>query len=403
MPIRKRVAEVGDDVGEYLLALRRHWGPIVSGAVLGIASYVYGVEKNRAIPPNVYLLILVGAAIIAGFLAWRDEYKGRNDAEQLCDNLMRAARDDPRANLDALRRSVLFLSNEMNQFAQERNDTRPTISLLHLNTQTLHQRAEVEKGVAAHRHETLRLYYERFGARVSIARDDLAALTLTDARLDELYTAPAFNEEISEIAECLRLLAEQIPTHGADTPDVTLTGTFPGILFLCARGHVCEIRTGPIILESAVIGTLTDNGRTMREVSQHYAIEFPVVGDLGDGEKALAIPTLFCGEGYSRSNWPEKESGSTGMAEFFRMAAYIRRVKIGEPDTNTCTDAEINDFAERIRQELTFKFDITFWNSDHTQQWKRSELLVHEPTTGTAFVRHAGTPERLVGSVGARS
>ena len=183
---------------------------------------------------------------------------------------------------------------------------------------------------------------------------------------------------------------------GATAPDVWLEGTFPpGPFKLRARGHACEIRTGPIVQESCALGLHKDGDRTMRTISPRYTIEFPVVSDLRDGDQEVA-PSLLCGEGYSRGRWPEKESKREGMAEFLRMAEYARRFEIGEPDVNTCTEAELNDFAERIRRPLTFRFEITFWNSDHTQQWKRSELLVHEPVAGMAFVRHTGAPERLV-------
>jgi hypothetical protein len=183
----------------------------------------------------------------------------------------------------------------------------------------------------------------------------------------------------------------------ADPPDVTLAGTFPGKFSLHARGHACEIRTGPIVLASSIVGTVKDGDVTRNERMPRYTLEFPVVSDLHDGETEV-VPALFCGEGYSRGAWPEKESNRTGMAEFLRMAEYLRRVEIGEPDTKTSTDAQITDFAERIRRPLTIGFDITFWNSDHSIQWKRSELLVYEPLNGAAFVRHAGTPERLVAS-----
>lgn len=162
-------------------------------------------------PWYVWVIVVLTAVLIVVF---QGAFAAVVKRQKMLEDLTASNDVTPIANLDALRKSVLFLSNEINQFAQERNDTRPTMSPLHL-THTLGEQVEFKKGIVAHRHETVRWYYTRFGARVSVARDDLAAITLTDERLDELYAAPAFNEEISEIAECLRLLAERIPTRGA--------------------------------------------------------------------------------------------------------------------------------------------------------------------------------------------
>lgn len=75
MPIRRKFVAFSDELAEYVGALGKHWRPIVSGAVLSLASWGYGVANNKAVPTNLYLWLLVGAAIVAGFLAWRDEYR----------------------------------------------------------------------------------------------------------------------------------------------------------------------------------------------------------------------------------------------------------------------------------------------------------------------------------------
>src|SRR6266508_1742969 len=75
MPIRQKVVAFGDGLGEYIIALGRHWRPIVSGAVLGLFSWAYGFKTGRNVPATIYLALLVGAAIVAGFLAWHDEYR----------------------------------------------------------------------------------------------------------------------------------------------------------------------------------------------------------------------------------------------------------------------------------------------------------------------------------------
>jgi len=73
MPIVRRVIAVADEIGEYLLALCRHWGPIVSGAVIGLLTWIYGVRKGASFPTNYYVDLLVIAAFVAAFLAWREE------------------------------------------------------------------------------------------------------------------------------------------------------------------------------------------------------------------------------------------------------------------------------------------------------------------------------------------
>jgi hypothetical protein len=82
MPLRRKLGDLADDLGEYILALGRHWGPIVSGAALGIASYLYGIKTNASISPHYYLWILVAAAIVAGFFAWRNLYRKQQAQER---------------------------------------------------------------------------------------------------------------------------------------------------------------------------------------------------------------------------------------------------------------------------------------------------------------------------------
>jgi hypothetical protein len=253
MPIRRSVAKFGDDVGEYVAALWRHWGTLVSGAVLGLTCWGYGVAADKAIPTNLYLLLLVGAAIVAGFSAWGDEYKKRLSAEQ-----------------------------------------------------------------------------------------------------------------------------------AAGAPDVTLEGTFPEPFRLHARGHACEIRTGPIVMESAVVRTEQRGGEVFRISSPRYIVEFPVVSDLrdADNDKKLA-PSLFLGLGLGRTSWER-----AGMDEFFQMAMACRRAEVNEPEVNL----SLKHLSEQMKLPIEFGFEITFWNSEHTQQWARTEALIYDPQSNTAFVRHAGSP-----------
>ncbi|HEV8435850.1 MAG TPA: hypothetical protein VGR95_20745 [Thermoanaerobaculia bacterium] len=246
---------------------------------------------------------------------------------------------------------------------------------------------------------TERAYWLEFSEAVTLETQTIGCDSVYAPRIDGLGLVN--HTDLATAGNPSLWIARQ-EVMATDALDVTLEGTYPNAFTLRARGNVREIRTGPLVIESAVVGTKKDGEWTIREVSPRYTIEFPVVGSIRDGEEPVVQASLLCGEGYSRGAWPEKESGRTGLAEFFRWAERLRRVKIGEPDVNTCTEAEMDDFARQIRQELTFCFDISFWNYEHTDPWKRSEVLVYEPETGRAYARPVGKPERLVASTEVR-
>lgn len=180
--------------------------------------------------------------------------------------------------------------------------------------------------------------------------------------------------------------------------DVRLEGTYPGLFVVHADGHACEIRVGPIVLESSVYGTFKYGDEVMREASPRYLIEFPVVSGLRDGDREVA-PELFfenpTDPHHSRSRWSAVPNAQPPMAEFFRMAMFLRSREHARPDRGLIGDAEVDAVAQRSREPHHFNVVITFWNPERTQQWARHEVLVYEPRTGTAFVRHSGTPVPL--------
>lgn len=134
----------------------------------------------------------------------------------------------------------------------------------------------------------------------------------------------------------------------------------------------------------------------MNEVTPCYSIEFPVVSDLHDNNIKTVTPTLFIGDGPShRSSWPV-DGTNAAVSEFFRMAQFVRSRENGKIDFATLSEAERETIAERQRQPFEFEFDVSFWNSEHTEQWTRRETLVYEPLTNTAFVRHKGQPKAVV-------
>src|SRR6266498_1548721 len=83
MPVFQKISSFGDELAEYLIALFRHWGPLVSGAVIGLITWGYGVKTEKAVPNSFYVWLLVSAAMVAGFLAWREEYSRKTDGPQL--------------------------------------------------------------------------------------------------------------------------------------------------------------------------------------------------------------------------------------------------------------------------------------------------------------------------------
>ena len=128
----------------------------------------------------------------------------------------------------------------------------------------------------------------------------------------------------------------------------------------------------------------------MRLMNPRCAIEFPVVSDLRSGDKEVEL-SLFYGEGRDRGRWPDPGTDEA-VAEFMRAARLARRGPDGEPDVRALSSSEIDAYLERMQQPYEFSFEITFWNSEHTQQWRRTELFVYEPPTNTAFIRHSGRP-----------
>ena len=95
MPIGVKTRRFFDEIGEYCLALWRHWATIVSGAVLSVIAYTYGARYRANLPPKLYLAILASALFVAAFLAWRDECRKSAAAERERDKLVLAVGQRP--------------------------------------------------------------------------------------------------------------------------------------------------------------------------------------------------------------------------------------------------------------------------------------------------------------------
>lgn len=152
---------------------------------------------------------------------------------------------------------------------------------------------------------------------------------------------------------------------------------------LQAVGDACEIRIGPIAIEATRIGT--DDGHPL--IYPRQTIEFqpaPVPG-LRDGSMTV-VPLLLSWESYGRaaSRWPGDAGDS--MKRFIHAIWLVRRYRaaqsvLGRDDIDfrgsEFKDAELDVSTERLRQPFEIRFDFTYWNSEHTQQWRRTETFVY--------------------------
>jgi hypothetical protein len=195
------------------------------------------------------------------------------------------------------------------------------------------------------------------------------------------------------------------PTGAVDTIDVRLEGTFPGTFALHATGHACEVRTGPIVVEAAMlyVGKFGVGEQIVPTWQPRFAIEFPVISDLRDSGKEMEL-SLFYDEG-DRSRWPESGT-KAAMTQFLNTAQIVRRYRAAQsvlgrddfdPQFSNLSIAELESIGSRVQQPFEIEFGITYWNSERTQQWRRSEKFVYEPSTGEAFIRHSGAAVPLVG------
>lgn len=197
----------------------------------------------------------------------------------------------------------------------------------------------------------------------------------------------------------LRLESELSAATAAAAVDVWLEGAFPGAFSLHARGHATEIRTGPIVSEEAVIGVERRGEHVTRTIFPRASLEVRVISDLRDGAKEVEL-SLYYDQGGGHGRWPH-DGTAAAMTEFLRAAQLVRRYQAAKAvlgreeldrDISKLANSELDAVGDRMQQPWEIGFDITYWNSDRTQQWKRSELLVYEPRRQMAFVRHNGRP-----------
>lgn len=210
----------------------------------------------------------------------------------------------------------------------------------------------------------------------------------------------AFRDMRTQRNNAVQLL-ERLQAGSNETLDVRLEGTFSGTFSLHAHGDACEIRIGPIAIDASRIGTQRDGQVTGLLIYPRQTLEFPIVSGLRDSVLPLE-PILLSWEGHGRSSstWP-KPGTAEAMKQFLHALWLVGRYRaaqsvLGHDDidfrSNQFDDAELELFTERLQQPSEIAFDITYWNSERTLNWKRTEQLVFEPPTNTAFVRHVGRP-----------
>lgn len=359
-----------------LLERKHFWDGIVTAAVpaLGIIVIFALVEVYRA------------AASL------------HREAQAKIDSLASSARDTQSDSL-TLNERVRILAAQISSFYEGRNDTTPSPITLPMPPTTPREWNDATLNAKRYGRETVDLYLQRFAQPVTSILKELARAEVVDTELNAAYLLDSDSLlGIGSFPARLRALADRLSESHVDAPDVRLEGPDANVFTLRAFGHACEIRVGPIITELAIVGTMTDEDLVMPVATPRHALEFPIVSDLCDNTKPLEPALWFGGDDPTRplSEWPAKDAKVPAVVQFFNNARVIRHNENGKPDINVMGFDELMAFGERQRQPFHFRFDITYWDAEHKQRWKRTEVLVYEPALGRAFVRPDGRPERLV-------
>ncbi len=90
MPIRRKtlVTFLGE-IAEFILAVVDHWKGALTSSVLisvGLTVYQLSTGETLTLKPYLWLLVIVGLPV-AVFLAWAEEYRGREKAQNEIDQL----------------------------------------------------------------------------------------------------------------------------------------------------------------------------------------------------------------------------------------------------------------------------------------------------------------------------
>jgi hypothetical protein len=84
MPVARKLVVFLDEIAEFLLAVLHHWkGALTSSVIISVGLTVYQLATGETLKLQPYLWTLVGVGLpVAIFLAWAEEYRGRNKAQR---------------------------------------------------------------------------------------------------------------------------------------------------------------------------------------------------------------------------------------------------------------------------------------------------------------------------------
>jgi hypothetical protein len=111
-----------------------------------------------------------------------------------------------------LRKTLIFLSAELNQFVEERDATDPMKTPRFLGD--IRDNLERHGASSAHHHETGSLYFQRFAPRVAAAIDEAERLGIVDDQLTELHLTPIARNSDATI-DRIRMIASHLKNLGS--------------------------------------------------------------------------------------------------------------------------------------------------------------------------------------------
>ncbi len=117
MPFVRKVGTFLDEVLEFLLSVVHHWrGALTSSVVISVGLTVYQLATNEALKLKPYLWTLVGVGLpVAVFLAWAEEYRGR-ERGQLEINQLKLA---PAPDVSAMQEALMHSRNDTDRQREE--------------------------------------------------------------------------------------------------------------------------------------------------------------------------------------------------------------------------------------------------------------------------------------------
>ncbi|HSY50278.1 MAG TPA: hypothetical protein VLC46_15810 [Thermoanaerobaculia bacterium] len=128
MPFVRKVGTFLDEVLEFLLSVIHHWrGALTSSVVISVGLTVYQLATREALQLKTYLWTLVGVGLpVAVFLAWAEEYRGR-ERGQLEINQLKLA---PVPDVSAMQEALMHSRNDTDRQREEINRLTEQVEIL---------------------------------------------------------------------------------------------------------------------------------------------------------------------------------------------------------------------------------------------------------------------------------